>query len=145
MSEMENRRLIEEAFSALNAHDPDRYAKIVDDSYVLESEAFPAPLRGREGVKQFIAMYVKAFPDFHYEIEQMIASGDYVVSRWRITGTHKGEFDGIPATNRRFSTRGCTVSEIRNSRIVKASVYYDQLVVLQQLGVAAGKPTRAAS
>jgi len=145
MSERENRRLIEEAFSALNAHDPDRYAKMVDDSYVLESEAYLAPIRGREGVKQFIAMYVKAFPDFHYEIEQIIASGDYVVSRWRITGTHQGEFDGVPATNRQFSTRGCTVTEIRNSRIVKASVYYDQLMVLQQLVVAAGKAARAAS
>ena len=145
MSEADNRRLIEEAFSALNAHDPERYAKIVDDSYVLESEAYPAPIRGRVGVRQFIATYVKAFPDFHYEIEQIVASGDYVVSRWRITGTHKGEFDGIPATNRQFSTRGCTVTEIRNSRIVKASVYYDQLVVLEQLGVAAGKAARAAS
>jgi predicted ester cyclase len=81
-------------------------------------------------------MYFKAFPDFHQAIEQTIASGDWVVSRWQATGTHKGEFNGIPPTNRKISVRGCTVSEIRNGCIVKTFISYDQLAILQQLGIA---------
>jgi predicted ester cyclase len=84
-------------------------------------------------------MYFKAFPDLYFEVEQIIASGDHVVSRWGATGTHKGEFDGIPPTNRQVSSRGCTVSEVRVSRIVKSSMYFEQLSLLRQLGVAAGK------
>jgi steroid delta-isomerase-like uncharacterized protein len=136
MSEADNRRLVEEAYDVLNAHDLDRYGKLVDDSYVVDTVASPTPIRGREAVKELAATYFKAFPDFHQDIEQMIASGDWVVSRWLVTGTHKGEFNGIPPTNRRVSVRGCTVSEIRNSRIVKTFISYDQLAILQQLGVA---------
>jgi steroid delta-isomerase-like uncharacterized protein len=145
MSETDNRRLTEEAYSALNAHDLDRYAKGLDDSYAWDSDAFPAPVRGPEGAKQALALYFKAFPDLHFEVEQIIASGDFVVSRWRATGTHKGEFSGIPATNKQVNTRGCTVSELRSNRFVKASMYFDQLSLFSQLGVAILKATGAAS
>jgi steroid delta-isomerase-like uncharacterized protein len=136
MSEADNLRLVEAAYEALNAHDLDRYGNFVDDSYVIETVASPIPIRGREAVKQFAAMYFKAFPDFHQEMEQMIASGDWVVSRWHVTGTHRGEFNGISPTNRQVSVRGCTVSEIRNGCIVRTFISYDQLALLQQLGIA---------
>jgi steroid delta-isomerase-like uncharacterized protein len=145
MSETDNRRMIEEAFEALNAHDPDRYVKSLDDSYVMESDAFPTPVHGREGAKQTLVMYFKAFPDLHFEAEQIITSGDHVVARWHATGTHKGEFNNISPTNRQVSTRGCTVSEIRNGHVVKSSMYSDQLALLRQLGVSVGKAAGAAS
>ena len=136
MSEADNRRLVQMAYDALNDHDLERYGNFVDDSYVVETVAAPTPIRGREAVKQFAATYFKAFPDFHQEIEQMIASGDWVVSRWHVTGTHRGEFNGIAATNRRISLRGMNLSEIKNGRIVKTMISYDQLAILQQLGIA---------
>jgi predicted ester cyclase len=88
-------------------------------------------------------MYFKGFPDLHFDVEQIIASGDHVVSRWRATGTHKGEFNGMSPTNKQVNSRGCTVSEIRNGRFVKSSIYSDQLAVLQQLGVVVGKAAGA--
>ena len=146
MSETDNRRMIEDTFAALNAHDPDRYVKSLDDSYVTESDALPTPVHGPEGAKQVVVMYFKAFPDLHFKTEQIIASGDYVVVRWRATGTHKGEFNGISPTNRQVSSRGCTVTEIRNGHVVKSSMYSDQLAVLQQLGVVSvGKAAGAAN
>jgi hypothetical protein len=56
VSEQDNRRLVEEGISAFNAHDPERYVKNAADFYVWESDAFPTPMRGREAVKQAIAM-----------------------------------------------------------------------------------------
>jgi steroid delta-isomerase-like uncharacterized protein len=139
MSEATNRRLVQESFAALNAHDLDRYTKDLDDSYISESDAFRGPVHGKEGAKQLISTYFKAFPDLRFDIEQIIASGDYVVSRWRSKGVHKGEFNGLPSTNKPVSLKGCTVSEIRNGRIVKSSIYFDQLLMLQQLGVGTPK------
>jgi steroid delta-isomerase-like uncharacterized protein len=79
-------------------------------------------------------MYFAAFPDLQYEIEQILAVGDYVVSRWRATGTHKGNFIGIPATNRSISARGCTVTEIRNGKAIRGRIYADNAALLQQIG-----------
>lgn len=139
MSEADNVRLMDEAFSAMNAHDLDRYVSNQDDSYVWDSDAFPAPVRGRDAVKQTLQMYFTAFPDLHFERQQIIASGDSVVVRWEATGTHKGDFNGIPPTNKRITSRGCTVSEVKNGRFVKASTYMDQLALLRQMGVPLGK------
>jgi steroid delta-isomerase-like uncharacterized protein len=135
MSEATNRRLVQESFAALNAHDLDRYSQDLDDSYISESDAFRGPVRGKEAAKELIATYFRAFPDLRFDVEQIIASGDYVVSRWRSKGVHKGEFNGLPSTNKPVSLKGCTVSEIRNGRIVKSSIYFDQLLMLQQLGI----------
>jgi steroid delta-isomerase-like uncharacterized protein len=137
MSEADNRRIVEEAIAALNAHDIDRYLKCHANSYVWEFDAFPTPVRGLEAVRQIVAGYFKAFPDMHFEIDQIIASGDYVVGRWRCTATHKGEFNGIAPTNRQVSIRGCTVSEIKNDQFVKSAAYSDQLALMQQLGAVA--------
>jgi steroid delta-isomerase-like uncharacterized protein len=143
MSEQDNRRLIEEQFAAMNAHDLDRCVKNYADSYIAETDVSPSPIRGAEGVKQFLSTYFKAFPDFHLDIEQIITSGDHVVVRWRTTGTHKGEFNGIAPTNRKINARGCTVGEIRNGRVLRSAIYSDQLAVLGQLGVFAAKGASA--
>jgi steroid delta-isomerase-like uncharacterized protein len=140
MSEQDNLKVVREALTAVNAHDPDRYVSYLDESHVWENEAFPAPIQGREGAKKLLAMYLEAFPDFHFETELMIASGDHVVHCWRLTATHRAQFRGpgaleIPPTNKRFSSRGCTVSEIRHGRVVRSAVYSDSLAALRQLGV----------
>ncbi|HXX16646.1 MAG TPA: ester cyclase [Candidatus Eremiobacteraceae bacterium] len=139
MSEANNRRLVEESFAALNAHDLERYVRDLDDSYISESDAFRGPVRGKDAVKQLIATYLKAFPDLRFEIEHILASGEYVVSRWRSRGMHRGEFDGVAPTNRPVSLKGCTVSEIRHGRIVKSSIYFDELLMLEQLGIGLGR------
>jgi predicted ester cyclase len=139
VSEQDNRRIIEEALAAANAHDIGRYLKHLDDSHIWENDAFPAPLRGREEARRALTAYFAAFPDVRWETEQVIASGDYVVVCSRMTGTHKGEFRGpgalgIPPTNKQFSSHSCTVTEVRNGRAVKTITYADRLATLQQLG-----------
>ena len=93
MPEIPYREMVDEVFEALNAHDLNRFAKDHDCSYDWEGHHVPAPVRGREELKQPFAIYLKAFPDLHFEAEQVITSGDYVVIQWNATGTHKGESD----------------------------------------------------
>jgi len=80
-------------------------------------------------------MYLHAFPDLHLEIEQSIASGDYVITRWHAIGTHRGELMGIAPTNRRGpGIRGCTVNQFVNGKIVHEWGYWDVATLLRQLG-----------
>ena len=134
MSEKENIQLAEQAVEALNAHDLNRYLRLLDDSYVVESELSPEPVRGPQGARQFLDRLFAAFPDLRLETEQLLASGDHVIGRFRATATHKGNFMGIPPTNKSVSWRGCNIVEIRNGKAVRARVYADHISLLQQLG-----------
>jgi steroid delta-isomerase-like uncharacterized protein len=138
VSESENLQLSRQTWDAWNAHDPDRWIKFLDANYAIESDTILQPVRGLEAARGFMQMYVDAFPDLHFNIDQMIASGDTVVTRWTATGTHRGSLMGIPATNRRAQTRGCTVTEIRNGKSIHDWTYWDTGTLLRQLGVLPG-------
>jgi steroid delta-isomerase-like uncharacterized protein len=134
MSEQENLKRSEEAIALFNAHDVDGYVQRLDDSYVSESEMAPGPVQGRAAVRQYLETLFSAFPDVRLEVEQMLASGDFVVLRWRATGTHKGSYAGIAPTNKSVSWSGCSVTEGRNGKAIRSRVYADNVSLLQQLG-----------
>jgi len=135
MSEQDNIRIVHEALEAWNKHDPGRFVQLLDEKHVIESDTIPAPMAGREVGRQFMQIYVSAFPDLHLDNEQILGSGDFVVARWTATGTHRGELMGIAPTNRRATTHGCTVYEVRNGRITHEWIYWDTGHLLRQLGV----------
>ncbi len=138
MSEQENIQAFREFMEAFNAHDLDRMSTFIDDGHVMESDTFPETLRGREAWRQAMQGYLNAFPDLHFDTEQIFASGDYVTLRWRVTGTHQGELAGIPATNRPVEMHGCTVREISNGTSSHEWTYWDTGRMMQQLGVLPG-------
>ena len=78
---------------ARNAYDPEGYLECLDANYVIESDTVPRPIRGLEAAGSFLEMAVEAFPDLHFNIDQMIASGDAVVTRWTATSTASGLVD----------------------------------------------------
>lgn len=135
MAEKENLELVRESFDAWNAHDPARYAKLLDERYVQESDTLPQAINGREAGRDIMQMYLRAFPDLHLDVDQLLTSGDYVVVRWTGTGTHRGELMGVPATNRAAMVRGCNLVEVRRGHIVREWVYWDTAHLLRQLGV----------
>jgi steroid delta-isomerase-like uncharacterized protein len=120
---------------AWNAHDPDRLTKLVDEKWLAESDTIPAPVNGREGARQFMQTYITAFPDLRLDVDQMLASEEFVVTRWTATGTHRGVLMGIPPTNRKTVTHGCTVVQFKNGKAVHDWVYWDTGNLLRQLGV----------
>jgi len=118
--------IVRERIEAWNAHDPDGVARLVSDDFVSESDTLPAALRGPAAVRQ---------ADLHFEVEQILASGDHVTLRWVATGTHGGELMGIPPTSKRVVTHGCTVEEVRNGKLVREWIYWDTGNLLRQIGV----------
>lgn len=138
MSEQENIRVFQEIMAAFNAHDLDRLSRLIDKEHIMESDTLLAPLHGREAWRQAMQMYFHAFPDLHFDTEQVFASGEYVTLRWRATGTHQGELAGIPATNRPVTIHGCAVREIRHGISSHEWTYWDTGRMMQQMGVLPG-------
>ena len=93
-------------------------------------------VKGPEGFKQVMTMFSAAFPDFHMTIEDMIAEKDTVVTRWTISGTHKGDYAGIPATGKHVKVEGVLIARFVDGKEVEAWDFFDRLSQYQQLGVA---------
>jgi steroid delta-isomerase-like uncharacterized protein len=89
---------------------------------------------GLEGMKQQHAMTSIAIPDMQVKLEDMVAEGDKVACRWSATGTHKGEFMGVPATNKQITMSGIHIDRIAGEKVVETWNYSDILGVMQQLG-----------
>ena len=90
---------------------------------------------GTEGLKQFVQIYRGAFPDVRITINDQIAEGDKVVTRWTATGTHKGQLMGIAPTNKHATVTGVDIDRYQDGKVVEAWASYDMLGLLQQLGI----------
>ena len=84
---------------------------------------------------QFDAMVAAAFPDRRYTVEDLLAEGDKVVVRFTTGGTHLGEFQGIPPTGKSGFVTGITICRVESGKIVEQWVEFDQLGLLQELGI----------
>ena len=124
------RRYIEQV---INEH---RY-DLVDEFFVdtVEFHGVGPSIIGRDAAAEWYAMFGAAFPDWHMTINDMIAEGDKVVVRYTATGTHQGEFQGIPATGKPFTQYTIIIYLLSNGKIVEARLQTDMLSMMQQLGL----------
>jgi steroid delta-isomerase-like uncharacterized protein len=99
-------------------------------------------IRGPGGTKEFVARFREAFPDIAFTVEDQMAEGDTVVTRWRAYGTHDGELMGIEPTGRRATVTGITIQQFRDGKVMEGWTNWDTLGLLTQLG-AVPQPTRA--
>jgi steroid delta-isomerase-like uncharacterized protein len=90
---------------------------------------------GREGFKRQWRTWRTAFPDIHFEVEEMVAEGDTVVARWTLTGTHRGPFLGVTATGRSIRVRGMSLDHLKDDVLVSGFDGWDNLGLRQQLGI----------
>ena len=118
--------------------------ELVDNPDILEEVYAPdlvwhepdQDVRGHEEARQFVSMYKTAFPDLNVTVEDTIAEGDRVVTRYTVRGTHQGEIEGFgPPTGRQLEFEGITIHHIEDGKIVEEWERYDNLGILQQLGL----------
>jgi steroid delta-isomerase-like uncharacterized protein len=88
-----------------------------------------------DGTKRWKAKVMAGFPDYRTEIEDEFADGDRVVIRWRSTGTHLGEFQGLAPTGKTITVSGITISRYADGKIVESWVGFDTQDLMRQLGV----------
>jgi steroid delta-isomerase-like uncharacterized protein len=117
----------------INAGDIDKIDELVAEDFV-EHEQFPGISSDREGVKEFFRLLRGAFPDVHFTTEDVIADGELVAARFTMTGTHDGEFMGVPATSKQVTVSGIDIIRVRDGKCVEHWGQFDALGLLQQLG-----------
>jgi len=91
-------------------------------------------IRALKDFKQFFSAYYDAFPDIHWTIDDMVVEGDKVAVRWTLTGTQKGEFMGIPPTNKKVTVWGIEIDRVVGGKLVEVWARVDTLGLMQQLG-----------
>jgi predicted ester cyclase len=126
------RRYVEEVSNKGNVDLVDE----IFDRYVSHQSDGRTEERGPEDVKQFIGEFRQAFPDFRSIIEDQVAEGDKVVSRWSASGTHQGEFRGIAPTGNQIAVTGIGIFRFsEEGKVVESWDNMDQLGMMQQLDV----------
>ena len=125
------RRFIEEA---LNKGDFRVIDEAVSNDYVYREPTI-GERRGRDGFKQLLTMYRTAFPDCAMTVEEQIAEGDRIVTRWTARGTHRGELFGIAPTGKQITVTGIVISRFAQGKLVEDLEIYDSLGLMRQFGV----------
>jgi steroid delta-isomerase-like uncharacterized protein len=133
MSE-ENKALARKFLQMFELGEPNKADEIVAADYYNHDA--PDPNIGLEGVKATVTGFKKAFPDAQLEVAFQLAEGDKVVTRYTWSGTHQGEYFGVPATGKPVNWTSMVAFRIVDGKISEAWLNYDRLGVMQQFGVA---------
>jgi steroid delta-isomerase-like uncharacterized protein len=121
--------------AAWNSHDTEKIVSFYTDDIVYEDLGAGQIYRGKEALRGVDTYLFGAFPDLNFEVKSSFISGDWSASEWVMSGTHKGDIPGLPATGKRFSIRGASVAELKEGKIKRISHYYNWITLLQQLGI----------
>ena len=135
---MDHTATVRRLYDLINAQDIDAFGELLADDFV-EHEELPGGDPTREGVKAFFRMQIAAFPDFAMTPEDVIGGGDKVVARVRFTGTHRGEFMGIPATGRSVDVQLIDIMRCADDGLVHEHWgVFDAMAMMRQLGAVGG-------
>jgi predicted ester cyclase len=124
------RRVFEEIFNQNNLATVD---ELIAADYVYHRPGGPE-MRGPATYKRLLGTFRMAFPDVQFTIQEMIAEGDAVFTRWRFSATHQGEFMGIAPTGNRILSDGMLLSRCAGGMLVEEVELMDELGILRQLG-----------
>lgn len=101
----------------------------------IEHLPFPGQGPGREGLKFAINAMLTGFPDMNWTVQEQIAEGETVATRFTWTGTHDGAFMGIPPTSKKVEVWGVVIDVVRDGLFAESRIIMDTVGLLQQVGV----------
>ena len=130
----QNKQLVRQFFEALDLHDTERMDQLVSSSnYSLHFSGMP-PMDWNTNKEQFLTPFTKAFPDLRRNIVDLVAEADKVAVSINVTGTYKGEFQGIPATGKQVSFTAMDILTIIDGKITEEWATADMMGLMQQIG-----------
>ena len=138
---MDHSAAMRRIYELINAGDIDGFGGLLADGFV-EHEDLPGFAPDREGVIAFFKMFTGGFPDLRMELDDVLLDGDKAVARVTATGTHRGEFMGMPATGRTVAVQVIDIMRFDGDGLVAEHWgVFDALGMMQQLGaIPAGPP-----
>lgn len=143
---MDNSATMRHSYELISNGDVDGFGELVAEHFI-EHEEVPGLPPTKAGVLELFRGYRAAFPDFHMEAVDVIASGDKAVARVKASGTHNGEFMGMPASGRRAEVQLIDIMRFDDAGLITEHWgVADMLSLLQQLGaVPEGPPAPSSS
>ena len=110
------------------------------DQVIAETHGLADPTVSGRGVgplayRRQVERFLKGLPDLKFIVDDTISENDKLVVNWTITGTHQGEFLGIPATNRKVTFSGISISLIADGKVLESTVMWDVWGLLKHLGI----------
>jgi len=136
---MDHASTMRRIYELISVGDIDGFGDLVADD-VVEHEELPGLEPTKEGVKQLFRMYRAAFPDLRMEAQDVLVSGDKGVARVRCTGTHRGEFMGMPATGKSIDVQLIDIVRFGDDGLAHEHWgVFDSLAMMQQLGAIPGQ------
>jgi steroid delta-isomerase-like uncharacterized protein len=133
------RRVYEEAFGGGNTEVID---EVLHSDFVChDPNAETGEVRGAETIKGEIGYFRQAFPDdFFWRVEDQLAEGEKVTTRYTMGGTHQGEFFGVPGSGKRVEVSGINIDRFEGGKMVEEWASYDLLGGLRQIGAIVPEP-----
>jgi steroid delta-isomerase-like uncharacterized protein len=125
------RRLLEEPWKG----DLGVVDELIDRNYVGHDPAIPEPLRGPDGFKENVSTYREAYSDAQITVDEQIAEGDKVATRWTARGKHDGDLMGVAPTGKQVKVSGLTLSRLANGKVIEDYTNWDTFGMMQQLGI----------
>lgn len=139
--EQDTKAVVRRFFDAWNDGDVEEIKEVVAGDAEHHDPRDPPDLPpGPDGEQQLLELYRSAAPDVTLEVDEMLAEGNMVATRWTVTGTHEGEFLGVEPTGNDIEIVGFQMDQIKGSQIVEKWVLFDALGLLQQLDAVPEQP-----
>lgn len=128
-------RILDDWATAWSSHDTDKFLALFTDDCIYEDVTFGVVNHGKEELRAFAHGVFTDVPDFKMELTARFVAGPSAGMEWVMSGTHQGNFPGMPATGKRFSIRGVTIIELQGGKIRRNSDYWDAATMMRQVGL----------
>jgi len=128
-------RMLRDYAAAWSSGDVEKVASFLTDDCVIENLGGGMIYRGQEEIKAWVRDNFASIPDFKIEVKSLFVAGDWAGAEWIQSGTYTGEVAGVEVTGKEFSGRGASIIELREGKIRREAIYWDELSFLRQLGV----------
>jgi steroid delta-isomerase-like uncharacterized protein len=113
----------------------EQLVSLFTDDCVYEDVTMGVVNHGKTELENFYNLIFGAFPDFKVELTSHFVAGNWAGAEWLMSGTHKGDLPGLPATNKKVSIRGASVLELQGNKLRRCSDYWDMATFLKQISV----------
>ena len=134
--ETSNKATVRRFLEAMNTGDAELVSQTIDEVFEPDVKHTPFEVTGTQALKEMVvARLYRAFPDLHITVEELIAEGDKVVEKDMVTGTHQGEYNGLPPTGKSVSYNEIFIMRFVNGRIAEIWGVVDVFSQLRQLGM----------
>ena len=124
------------AWASTDSNGPERVLGHFADDCVFEDVTLGATARGKDEFRSLLEGAFEAVPDIEYDVTSRLITARGAAIEWVMSGTHKGDFPGMPATGKRFSSvRGASILELEGDKIRRESDYWDAATFMKQVGL----------